>query len=124
MPNKQISHFYEDLHLYRLISQLSVYNDLQELSAEYLQPVIQYDRTYNARLLETLKVYLECNGSKQETSNKLYIVRQTLYHRLQKLENLLGEDFMAHEKRVAIEFMLLVHDYLSAAKERRDHQVL
>jgi PucR family transcriptional regulator, purine catabolism regulatory protein len=116
MTRQQSYYFYEDLHLYRLISQLSKYTDLQELAAEYLQPVIQYDQKYNAKLLETLKAYLECNGSKQETSNKLYIVRQTLYHRLQKLENLLGEDFMEREKRVAIEFMLLVHDYLAASQ--------
>ena len=123
MTNKQIYYFYEDLHLYRLISQMNKYTDLQELASEYLQPVIQYDHKYNAKLLETLKAYLECNGSKQETSNKLFIVRQTLYHRLQKLENLLGEDFMEHEKRVAIEFMLLVHDYLLSAQTGKAHQV-
>lgn len=123
MTNKQIYHFYEDLHLYRLISQMSKHTDLQELASEYLHPVIQYDQKYNGKLLETLKAYLECNGSKQETSNKLFIVRQTLYHRLQKLENLLGEDFMEHEKRVAIEFMLLVYDYLAASQSKKVNQV-
>ncbi|MCH6266311.1 PucR family transcriptional regulator [Neobacillus citreus] len=123
MSQQQIYHFYEDLHLYRLISQLSKQTDLQELASEYLEPVIQYDQKYNAKLLKTLKAYLECNGSKQETANKLYIVRQTLYHRLQKLENLLGEDFMEREKRVAIEFMLLVHDYLTASQPNKINQV-
>lgn len=113
MKKKVTYHFYEDLHLYRLISQMSKHINLQELVLEYLQPVIQNDQKYNGKLLETLKVYLECNGSKQETANKLFIVRQTLYHRLQKLENLLGNDFMEHEKRIALEFMLLVTDYLS-----------
>ncbi|MEH7439006.1 helix-turn-helix domain-containing protein, partial [Neobacillus drentensis] len=111
-------------HLYRLISQMSKHTDLQEIASEYLQPVIQYDQKYNGKLLETLKAYLECNGSKQETSNKLFIVRQTLYHRLQKLENLLGEDFMEHEKRIAIEFMLLVYDYLAASQPKKINQVL
>lgn len=111
--SKEKTYFYEDLHLYRLISQMSKHMDLQELVMEYLQPVIHHDKKYNGKLLETLKTYLECNGSKQETANKLFIVRQTLYHRLQKLENLLGKDFMDHEKRVAFEFMLLVKDYLS-----------
>lgn len=115
MQKKETYHFYEDLHLYRLISQMSKHMDLQELVLEYLQPVIQNDQKYNGKLLETLKAYLECNGSKQETANKLFIVRQTLYHRLQKLENLLGNDFMEHEKRIALEFMLLVADYLSPA---------
>ena len=123
MTKKQSCEFYEDLHLYRLISQLSKHTDLKELANEYLNPVIQYDQKYNAKLLETLKVYLECNGSKQETSNKLFIVRQTLYHRLQKLENLLGEDFMDHEKRVAIEFMLLVHDYLHGSRSNLPEQI-
>lgn len=117
MTNKATYYFYEDLHLYRLISQMSKHVNLKEIAAEYLQPVIQYDQKYNGKLLETLKVYLECNGSKQEAASKLFIVRQTLYHRLQKLENILGEDFMDHEKRVAIEFMLLVQDYLSASQQ-------
>ncbi|NRD79639.1 PucR family transcriptional regulator ligand-binding domain-containing protein [Bacillus sp. BRMEA1] len=122
MTRKQGYYFYEDLHLYRLIFQMSKHTDLQELASEYLYPVIQYDEKYNGKLLETLKVYLECNGSKQETSNKLFIVRQTLYHRLQKLENLLGEDFMEHEKRVAIEFMLLVHEYLFSSQPNAANQ--
>jgi PucR family transcriptional regulator, purine catabolism regulatory protein len=116
MTNKANYYFYEDLHLYRLISQMSKHINLQEFASEYLQPVIYYDQKYNGKLLETLKVYLECNGSKQEAASKLFIVRQTLYHRLQKLENILGKDFMEHEKRVAIEFMLLVQDYLSASQ--------
>lgn len=111
--SKEETYFYEDLHLYRLISQMNKHMDLQELVTEYLHPVLHHDQKYNGKLLETLKIYLECNGSKQETANKLFIVRQTLYHRLQKLENLLGKDFMDHEKRVALEFMLLVKDYLS-----------
>ncbi|MEH7075680.1 PucR family transcriptional regulator [Neobacillus drentensis] len=116
ISNKADYYFYEDLHLYRLISQMSKHINLQEMASEYLQPVIHYDQKYNGKLLETLKVYLECNGSKQEAANKLYIVRQTLYHRLQKLETILGDDFMEHEKRVAIEFMLLVEDYLASSQ--------
>lgn len=122
MPSKQMYYFYEDLHLYRLISLMSKHIDLQELVTEYLQPVIVYDKKYNGKLLETLKTYFECSGSKQETSKKLFIVRQTLYHRLQKLENLLGTDFMEHEKRIAIEFMLQVHDYLDPPHTKEDYQ--
>jgi purine catabolism regulator len=120
LTKKEIYYFYEDLHLYRLISQINKHIDLQELVKEYLHPVLQYDQKYNGKLLETLKIYLECNGSKQETSNRLFIVRQTLYHRLQKLENLLGTDFMDHEKRVAIEFMILSNDYLAPTQPKRD----
>lgn len=109
--------FYDDLHIIRLISLLNRHVNLQELVHEYLKPVIDYDEKYNGKLMETLKTYLACNGSKQETAKKLYVVRQTLYHRIDKLEKLLGEDFMEHEKRLAIELMLASHDYLIHTKQ-------
>ncbi|MCR8928307.1 PucR family transcriptional regulator ligand-binding domain-containing protein [Priestia megaterium] len=119
LQKQTIIHFYDDLHMYRIISLLHQHQDLQEVVFEYLQPVITYDETYNAKLMETLKIYLACNGSKQETAKRLYIVRQTLYHRIEKLEKLLGEDFMEPEKRLAIEFMIMAYEYLFMMKKSR-----
>jgi PucR family transcriptional regulator, purine catabolism regulatory protein len=116
-------YFYDDLHIFRLISLLNRHIDLHEIVLEYLEPVINYDKKYNGKLMETLKTYLACNGSKQETAKQLYIVRQTLYHRLQKLEKLLGDDFMNQEKRLAIEFMIHSYDFLISAKDKKTLQI-
>lgn len=86
--------------------------NLQEVIQDYLQPVIEYDKKYNSKLLETLQVYLQTNGSKQQTANQLFIVRQTLYHRLKKLESLLGENFMKGHNRITLEFMLLANSLI------------
>lgn len=112
-----MSYFYDDLHIYRLISHLNRHLDLNEIVLEYLEPVICYDKKYNGKLMETLKTYLACNGSKQETAKRLFVVRQTLYHRIEKLEKLLGDDFMNHEKRLAIEFMLHSYEFLLSSKQ-------
>jgi PucR family transcriptional regulator, purine catabolism regulatory protein len=117
------SHFYDDLHIFRLISLLNKHINLQEIVMEYLEPVITYDEMYNGKLLETLKTYLACNGSKQETAKRLYIVRQTLYHRIEKLEKLLGDDFLHHEKRLAIEFMILSHEFLLSSQLKNEKGV-
>ncbi|MFC0273041.1 PucR family transcriptional regulator [Metabacillus herbersteinensis] len=111
-------YFYEELHLFRLISIMNKQVDLREFVLEYLHPIFEYDKRTNGKLLETLRIYLACNGSKQETAKRLFIVRQTLYHRIGKIEKLLGEDFMTPEKRVAIEFMLLTYDYLLPIEQR------
>lgn len=111
--------FYDDLHIFRLISHLNRHLDLNEIVHEYLEPVIQYDQKYNGKLMETLRTYLACNGSKQETAKRLYVVRQTLYHRIEKLEKLLGNDFMNHEKRLAIEFMLHSYEFLQSSIQAR-----
>ncbi|HZG72760.1 MAG TPA: PucR family transcriptional regulator ligand-binding domain-containing protein [Chondromyces sp.] len=112
------SHFFEDLHLFWLITQLQEHTNLQEIVLEHLEPILHYDKKCDGKLLETLKAYLASNGSKQETAKKLFIVRQTLYHRLNKIESLIGEDFMKPERRLALEFMLLVYDFLFQPKER------
>lgn len=117
--NTSVGYFYDDLHVFRLISLLNHHVNLHEIVLEYLAPVLNYDRQYNGKLLETLKTYLACNGSKQETAKKLYIVRQTLYHRIQKLEKLLGSDFMDYEKRLAIEFMVHSYEFLVSSKQMK-----
>jgi purine catabolism regulator len=119
LDKKANSHFYEDLHMYRIISLIHKYSDLREVVMEYLEPVIQYDKKYNGKLMETLKIYLACNGSKKETAKRLFVVRQTLYHRIQKLEKLLGDDFMSPEKRLAIEFMIKAYEYLTPNDENQ-----
>ncbi len=106
------SFFYDDLHLYHLIYKLQMQVNLQEVIQDYLQPVIDYDKKHNSKLLETLQVYLQTNGSKQQTANQLFIVRQTLYHRLKKLESLLGENFMKGHNRITLEFMLLANSLI------------
>jgi purine catabolism regulator len=116
-------HFYDDLHIFRLISLLNKHINLREIVMEYLEPVLTYDDMYNGKLLETLKTYLACNGSKQETAKRLFIVRQTLYHRIEKLEKLLGDDFLHHEKRLAIEFMILSHEFLLSSKQKKERGV-
>jgi purine catabolism regulator len=110
-------YFYDDLHLYRIISLINKHSDLQEIVLEYLAPIMEYDKKYNGKLMETLKTYLACNGSKQETAKRLFVVRQTLYHRIEKLEGLLGSNFMSPEKRLAIEIMILASEYLVATEE-------
>ncbi|MFB7639942.1 PucR family transcriptional regulator [Peribacillus butanolivorans] len=118
LPEKNRSFFYQDLHMYRMISLINKHGNLEETVHEYLGPVIEYDKQNNGELMPTLKTYLACNGSKQETSKQLFIVRQTLYHRLEKLEKLLGSNFMRSDQRLGIEFMIFALDYLQNSSRK------
>lgn len=112
--SQDLSYFYEDLHLHHLIFQLQKSPAIMEMVADYINPLIEYDQKHNSNLVETLKVYLQTNGLKKETSERLFIVRQTLYHRLEKIEQLLGHDFMKPEKRLALELMLAATEWSHA----------
>lgn len=97
------SPFYENLGIYKLLLELEDTSFLESYVESYLAPVFEYDQKMDSNLFITLSAYLESNGSKKDTADQLFIVRQTLYHRLEKLEALLGEDFMAPAKRLALE---------------------
>ena len=110
------TNFYEKLGIYRLLLPLKNNDYLNAYVQDYLSEVFEYDLKTKSTLFETLRVYLECNGSKKETADRLFVVRQTLYHRIDKLETLLGEDFMAPSNRLALEVAITAHQLLKGNK--------
>jgi purine catabolism regulator len=115
MPNELTSYFYEDLYIFRLVLAAKEQGVLSEFISDYLGPVLSHDEQNNGELLKTLKVYLQCKGVKKDTAEQLHIVRQTLYHRLNKLYELIGKDFMDPYKRQAIEVAISAYEYATAS---------
>ena len=114
---KSSSYFYDELYVFHLVYKMHKHTNLEEMIQDYLQPLLEFDDKHGGELLETLEMYLQSNGSKQETAKRLFIVRQTLYHRLRKIESLIGKDFMNGENRLALEFMLLARKFTKKLKE-------
>lgn len=104
--------FYHELHVYKVILLMKKTGQLTSYVAGYLSGIIAYDREKNGQLLKTLHMYLALSGSKQETAKELFIVRQTLYHRLDKITAILGDDFLQPQKRIALELALHGYEYL------------
>lgn len=108
--------FYYQLTTYRLIDQMKNRKELDSIINDYLGPLLQYDKNKGTELLKTLQIYFKNFGAKNETAKDLFIVRQTLYHRLDKIEEILGEDYLEQHKRVMIEFAMYALDYLAKTK--------
>ncbi|WP_240376945.1 PucR family transcriptional regulator [Bacillus piscicola] len=107
-----ISPIYEQLHAYRIVYFMEKNHALEDFVNEYLVGIVQHDKRRNSELLLTLKSYMKNNGNKQETAKDLFIVRQTLYQRLRKIEEIIGADFFDYHKRLALEMALLGYEYL------------
>ncbi|GGF94834.1 PucR family transcriptional regulator [Paenibacillus abyssi] len=108
--------FYEELGVFRLLFSLNDGKTLQTFIRDYLGPLIDHDHSKGSELLLTLKVYLDNDGSKQIAAQKLYIVRQSLYYRLEKISELLGESFMSPENRISIQVALRAYQLLNPDK--------
>ncbi|MGE7836136.1 PucR family transcriptional regulator [Viridibacillus arvi] len=103
--------FYEDLGIFRLIQLIQHDQDTASFIKDYLSPIIYYDKENGTELLLTLAKYFEFDRSKKLTAQDLYIVRQTLYHRLEKIKMILNFDFEAPENRLNVEIALKSYQF-------------
>ena len=111
--------FYEDLHIYRIILMLESNHSVEDFINDYLEPLIGNNHDSNKMLLKTLTVLRDCQYNKKEAAKKLFISRQSLYHRMKTLEKLLGEDFInTPEKRICLEIALYGYKFLDQSKSK------
>jgi len=103
--------YHKDLGVYRLLLHQD-HAALLQYVKDYLQEILLIDQKNGNDLYQTLCVYLACNGAKNDTAEQLFIVRQTLYKRIERLENILGADFLQAPHRLNIEIAVKAYELL------------
>jgi purine catabolism regulator len=108
----QESPFFEDLGLHRLLLQIKEEHVNQSFIEDYLGPLLEYDQENGTQYLLTLRTFLDHYDSKQEAADRLFISRQTLYQRLEKIRELIGEDLQSSpEKRLCLNVALRSYEW-------------
>jgi purine catabolism regulator len=78
------------LELERLLWELRLEGRLGEFVRRTLGPLLDHDRDRKLKLLPTLEVLCLNGGRKAEAARVLHLHRQALYHRISRIETLLG----------------------------------
>ena len=65
-------------------------NLVRTYAAGQLSPLIEYDEKYHKNLLATLEIYLLTNCNYVKTAQLMYLHRNTLAYRMEKIRELLG----------------------------------
>ncbi len=86
--------------------------ELTEFSRERLGPLLELGGERGRDLLETLEVYLHCGGRKTEAAAELGIERQSLYHRLARIEDLLDVDLKDGDSALALHLAVMIRRLL------------
>jgi sugar diacid utilization regulator len=94
-----------DLGVYRLLLALHKSGDLQPFVERELAPLRNTARKED-HLLETVEVYLACNGNLSEAARRLHLHRNSLLYRLHHIRDLLGHDLENPELRLALQLAL------------------
>lgn len=73
-----------------------------------LEALEQHDEVRKSELIRTLEALFEHNGNKADTARALHLERQSLYSRLQRIEELLGESLSEESTRLGLQLALHV----------------
>lgn len=92
--------FWEDVEVYSLLEQLG--EPMERFYAAKLGALDRPAVKNREELLTTLQVYLECQGNTVETADKLFIHRNTLRYRLQRIEKILGKNLSQPDERFSL----------------------
>ncbi|NTV89592.1 MAG: PucR family transcriptional regulator [Clostridiales bacterium] len=83
-------YFYTDLGIYSLLYSIKDQQVLNNFMVETLGPLIEHDKVSSNQLIQTLEAFLRESGNITITSEKLFIHKNTLKYRIQKIEEITG----------------------------------
>ena len=109
--------FFSDLGILRFFFDRSNQLDpepLLQVYEEYIQPILKYDKMHSGELFPTLATYLECGSSPSGACSSLFIHKNTLYSRLNKISQLLGKNLSDSEVHFNLVLGVKVHTLVKA----------
>ncbi len=106
---------YENLGVGRLIYQLPT-----TLCEIFLQEVFRKGSidSLDQETLFTIQKFFENNLNVSETSRKLFVHRNTLVYRLEKIKKITGLDLREFDHAIVFKFALMVKKYLMSCERR------
>ncbi len=109
--NKQFIQTYQAKDISKLLRMIPA-EDLAEFCSHTLQKLSD-PRVNDLSLMQTLAVYLETHCQISETAKRLYVHRNTIIYRLEKVEELLGKDLKDPETTLHLRLALRIQQTLS-----------
>lgn len=104
---------YTDKQEYHLLSTLPE-SYLLKLCEDTINPLIEFDKNNNSNLIYTLKIYYLSKFNSTDTAKKLFLHRNTLIHRLDKIKELLYIDFTDNDKIFSIYLGICAYEILKS----------
>jgi GAF domain-containing protein len=103
-----VTHF-NDLGVYRYLYKIARMDDLRDMYQDQVARIASYDSRKGTDLLDTLETYLECAGNLTRTSDRLFVHRNTLIQRLERLQSLCDIDLQERSNWLTLQVAIKVY---------------
>lgn len=89
---------YENVEVYEIIADVAENKELSNLFQKKLGKLLLYDQETRSELLKTLFIYLELGKNMQETAKRLFIHRNSVKYRLERIEEIAQLDLSSAQQ--------------------------
>lgn len=107
--------YYADLSVYRLLFQIEHSPELIAFQEEILGPLLATESA--SELIHTLEAFFAHNGNLSQTAEALYIHRNTLTYRMERIAAITQLDLDKPENRLAAQLALHIHRMTAPASK-------
>ena len=104
--------FFPDMGLYQILMSIEDRNILNEFCGRTIDDLFRYDEKNNSDLTTVLHSYLTNNGSVKETAAGLYVHRNTINYKLNKISEILDMDLSSLNNRMKLTVAFMLKDML------------
>jgi purine catabolism regulator len=99
--------YFPDLSVYRLLLQIEHNPEMIAFLEETLGPLLDYEGGHD--FLETLEAFFQNTGNLSQTAEALFIHRNTLLYRMERIKEILGLDLDNPSSRLAVQLALYIY---------------
>lgn len=99
----------DELGLYGLLLSVAGQAELERFVARTVGPLVDYDRERGSELVRTLLAFYGEGGSLTRTAQELFVHVNTLYQRLERITQLLGDGWRSGDGALQVHLALRLH---------------
>jgi purine catabolism regulator len=103
-----------ELTLYHLLGRLQSCQELGDFYDQTLAALIDYDRGHDTQLVDTLEAFFAQHGNASQTAEQLYLHRNSLLYRLERIAEITGLDLDDADDRFSLQLALKLRPFLAA----------
>jgi purine catabolism regulator len=97
---------FSSLGIYRLLYDLEDLPRVRDFTNEIIRPLAEYDAQNRGSLVKTVEAYFDHHGNISQTAESLFVHRNTLLYRLDRIQDLTGLNLDQANMRLALHLSL------------------
>lgn len=103
---------YSNMGIYKLLMGVEDNEILEEYYEKTIQPLIEYDQKNNSDLANVLWTYLRNDGSVKETADELFVHRNTINYKLNRVAEILDMNLSSLDTRLQLTLGFMLQNML------------